>query len=279
MGSSTPYIPFSEVSDRHRLRMHAGRASDEFGYRRWSLTREGRANRRRLRQLRARFAGRRAVVMGNGPSLLKSDVNALGGDVTIVSNAHYLIWDQLDYRPTFLTVEDPLVAEDRAEELSLLDGVTTVFPYEFRTLLGPASPARIYINLLRRYLPFPQFSRRFASRVYWGGTVSFVNLQLAHYLACNPIYMIGFDHFYVVPADRESELVIRSQQADVNHIHPDYFGPGYRWHDPSVPRMEAAYRCARAALEREGVRVVNATVGGRLEVFDRVEPGTLTSRP
>ena len=56
----------------------------------------------------------------------------------------------------------------------------------------------------------------------------------------------------------------------MNHIHPDYFGPGYRWHDPNVARMEAAYRCARRELESAGITVMNATAGGHLEVFDRV---------
>ena len=48
----------------------------------------------------------------------------------------------------------------------------------------------------------------------------------------------------------------------MNHIHPDYFGPGYRWHDPNVARMEAAYHCARRELESAGITVMNATAGG-----------------
>src|SRR4051812_35078239 len=91
------------------LRGAAGRtrrAAENAAFPAWSLTREGRANTRRVQELRGRFPGRRCVVMGNGPSLLKSDLNSLRDEVTIVSNAHFLIWDQLDYVPTILTVED-----------------------------------------------------------------------------------------------------------------------------------------------------------------------------
>jgi hypothetical protein len=208
--------------------------------------------------------------MGNGPSLLKSDLNDLADEVTIVSNAHFLIWESLTYVPTFLTVEDRLVAEDRAEELRSLRGLTTLFPFDLRHLLGPAASDRLYLNFARNYRGFPRFSYDLARRCYWGGTVSFLNLQLAAYLGCTTIVLIGFDHSYVVPTNEVHDTVISSQGKDVNHIHPDYFGPGYRWHDPNVARMELAYRHARQALERIGVRVVNATVGGKLEVFERV---------
>lgn len=217
--------------------------------------------------------------MGNGPSLLKADLNRLAGEVTIVSNAHYLIWDQLTYIPTFLAVEDRLVAEDRADELQALEGITRIFPFDLRPLLGPADSTKLYLNFPRDYANAPRFSRDLARRGYWGGTVSFLNLQLAAYLGCDPIVLIGFDHSYVVPSEKLDNPVIHSQTADVNHIHPDYFGPGYRWHDPNVQRMETAYECARAELAARGVRVVNATEGGHLEVFERASFDSLVPPP
>lgn len=233
------------------------------------MTRAGRANERRLATLRGLYAGRRCFVMGNGPSLLKCDLNRLASEITLVSNAHYLIWDQINYIPTFLTVEDPLVAEDRAEQLRALSGVVTIFPFDLRPLLGPSSETKLYIDFPRHYPSFPKFSHDLARRGYWGGTVSFLNLQLAAYLGCNPIILIGFDHSYVVPSQDMQGHVIHSQNEDVNHIHPDYFGPGYRWHDPNIERMEAAYRCARQETESMGVQVLNATIGGHLEIFER----------
>jgi hypothetical protein len=240
------------------------------------MTAEGRANARRIKALRARYAGRRCFVMGNGPSLLKCDMNRLAADVTIVSNAHYLVWDKLTYTPSFLTVEDRLVAEDRADELTQLRGVTKVFPFDLRPVLGKADESKLYLNFYRAHRPFPKFSHDVARRAYWGGTVSFLNLQLAAYLGCNPIILIGFDHSYVVPKEDIRDNVIHSQAEDVNHIHPNYFGPGFRWHDPHVPRMELAYVHARQELERVGVRVINATVEGHLEVFERASFESMT---
>ncbi len=234
------------------------------------MTSGGQGNAARVRALRNVHRGRPAFVMGNGPSLLKSDLDRLASEVTIVSNAHYLIWDQLSYVPTYLAVEDRLVAEDRADELRTLSGIIKVFPFDLRPFLGPCRPDTLYLNFPRQYHPFPQFSWDLAQRAFWGGTVSFLNLQLAAYLGCDPIVLLGFDHSYAVPAQSEiKDYVIHSTSEDVNHIHPNYFGPGYRWHDPDVARMEGSYICARQALESRGTRVLNATVGGHLEVFER----------
>ena len=235
----------------------------------WSVSPEGRQNKKMLAELEGKFAGRRCFVMGNGPSLLKSNLSLLKDELTIGSNAQYLIWDAIGFVPTYLTVEDRLVAEDRAEELCNLDQPVKVFPRDLSYCLGE-SKNTVFINFIRDYQPFPKFTSDFAKTVYWGGTVSMLNLQLADYLGCNEIYLIGFDHHYQVPTTIKDHI-ITSQGDDVNHVHPSYFGKGYRWHDPNLARMEQSYAEARRFLDAKGVIVRNATVGGQLEVFERVD--------
>ena len=105
------------------------RTRNQARFRSWSTcATKGRHNAQRLRGLKDHYRGRRCFVMGNGPTLLKCDLNQLSGEVTIVSNAHYLIWDRLTYVPTLLTVEDKLVAEDRGQEIRDLKGITKVLP-------------------------------------------------------------------------------------------------------------------------------------------------------
>lgn len=235
----------------------------------WAVSPEGRRNQLELISHKDRFAGRRCFIMGNGPSLLRCDLSLLKDEVTICSNAHYLIWDAMGYTPNYLTVEDRLVAEDRANEFSELTCATQIYPRDLSYCLKKNRYA-IYINFTRDYQPFPKFSNHFDKVVYWGGTVSMLNLQLAYYLGCREIYLIGFDHNYKVP-HRVIDNVITSDREDVNHIHPNYFGKGYRWHDPNLVRMEQAYLEARRFLEGHGVSVKNATIGGKLEVFERVD--------
>jgi hypothetical protein len=128
----------------------------------------------------------------------------------------------------------------------------------------------LWINFLREYPGFPKFSHDFPARAYWGGTVTYLNIQLAVHLGCNPIYLIGVDHNYKTDFEIKKEGGRwTSLEADPNHFHPDYFGKGYRWHDPNVARMEQCYLHARSECDRLGIEIINATVGGRLEVFPR----------
>jgi hypothetical protein len=243
----------------------------------WWRTSRGRQNRLRLAKLRDRFSGRRAFIFGGGPSLKRTDVRLLNDEVTIGSNALFLIFREMGYQPTFLTVEDRLVAEDRANDLNAIRGPSKMFPRDLRSFLFSDSDT-LYLNFVRHYEGFPRFSENFDDVVYWGGTVTMLNLQLAFHLGCDPVYLIGFDHEYKVPPNLES-VVITSDRLDENHFHPDYFGPGFRWHDPRLDRMELGYEVAKRHFEAAGRRVFNATSGGKLEVFPRVEYDSLFAEP
>ncbi|NJN59864.1 MAG: DUF115 domain-containing protein [Leptolyngbyaceae cyanobacterium SL_5_9] len=226
---------------------------------------------RKLLSLRNKYVGQRAFIIGNGPSLRETDLSKLKHEITIASNGIFLLFDEIDFRPTFYTVEDRLVAEDRASVINTLTGITKIFPQDLAYCLK-GDRHTLYINFLRQYPKFPQFSAEFEEYVYWGGTVTYLSLQLAYYLGIREVYLVGVDHSYKPKAevDEQQGNVITSHSNDVNHFHPDYFGPGYRWHDPKVERMEQSYKEAKSFYEANGGTVYNATIGGQLEVFPRV---------
>ena len=82
----------------------------------------------RLRKLKNRYQGQRIFVIGNGPSLKHTDLRLLKNELTIGSNGIFLLFDEYDFKPTFYTVEDTLVAEDRAEVINKIRGCTKIFP-------------------------------------------------------------------------------------------------------------------------------------------------------
>jgi hypothetical protein len=239
-------------------------------------------NHRRLRRLHNAYQGRRCFIIGNGPSLAQTDLTNLADEVTIGCNGLFLIFDKMGYLPTFYAVEDYLVAEDRAASINAIRGTTKIFPEELNYCLkGDADT--IFINFqYEQFEGFPAFSERLDKVGWWGGTVTYLNLQLAYYLGCRQVYLIGLDHNYDVPHDvdprTDQEVVIVSQTADVNHFDGSYFGPGYRWHNPRVDRMERAYVAARRFAEQHGMKIYNATIGGKLEVFPRVNYDDLFAR-
>ncbi|NJL57127.1 DUF115 domain-containing protein, partial [bacterium] len=150
---------------------------------------------RKLLSLRNKYVGQRAFIIGNGPSLRETDLSKLKHEITIASNGIFLLFDEIDFRPTFYTVEDRLVAEDRASVINTLTGITKIFPQDLAYCLK-GDRHTLYINFLRQYPKFPQFSAEFEEYVYWGGTVTYLSLQLAYYLGIREVYLVGVDHSY-----------------------------------------------------------------------------------
>lgn len=234
-------------------------------------------HRPRLRALKVARRNRRCFVIGNGPSLASTDLGRLRDEVTFATNGFFLKMPELDWRPTYYVVEDHLVGEDRAPELNALRGTTKLFPASLAYALLPDGDTTYFDHRPRKSFPDGfDFSFDADVNTWTGGTVTFTCLQLAAYLGFQEIYLVGVDASYSIPADAALAgngrvKAIDMASDDPNHFHPDYFGKGKRWHEPNVDVMLGAYAEARRATESRGVSIVNATVGGKLEVFPRIE--------
>lgn len=122
----------------------------------------------------------------------------------------------------------------------------------------------------------PKFSKLIYENVYSGQTVTYTNFQIASYLGFKKIYMIGMDFDYVKPAHViESGNIWLSTGDDPNHFHKDYFGSGKRWKDPQLDQVLRNYKNAHKFFQEQEVEIYNATVGGKLEEFPRVDFNSL----
>lgn len=232
----------------------------------------------RLKALRSQFKDRtRAFVIGNGPSLNQTDLNLLKNEVTFGVNGIFLKFKDTDFRPTFYVVEDHLVAEDRGEKINQIRGPIKLFPIYLGYCLNEGEDTIFYNHIPRRSYPHGfDFSTDASEHTYAGCTVTFSCLQLAYYMGFKEIYLVGVDCNYEIPKDVEekeeySVKILDMKTGDPNHFDPDYFGKGYRWHDPQVDKMRGAYQEAKKVCEANGVTIYNATIGGKLEVFPRVD--------
>jgi hypothetical protein len=67
-----------------------------------------------------------------------------------------------------------------------------------------------------------------------------------------------------------------SQGDDPNHFNASYFGKGFRWQLPDLETSERGYRMARQAYEADGRQVLDATVGGKLTIFEKADYNSVT---
>lgn len=231
----------------------------------------------RLQAMLERLGSRkpeRIVVVGNGPSLKTQDLELLASEFTICTNAFFHAYRMISWRPTVLTIEDPFPAADNADFYNSDAQSAKLIPYDLRKLIHE-SESTAYINFLRSYVHWtsrnwPRFSTNIGVRSYWGGTVSFLALQIAATFSPKEIILIGTDLSYVVPKSAKvAGLVITSTEDDPNHFHPSYFGAGKKWHVPETERMQRSFEYAYQALAEAGIGLVNATAGGNLHVVPR----------
>lgn len=237
-------------------------------------------NEEKLLSFKDKHKGERAIIIGNGPSLNDLDLTLLKDEYTFGVNGIFLNKDKMGFDPTYYVVEDVFVAEDRSKEINKYKGPKAQFFGNYLDYCIKDKPDNTWLNVkmdYRDYDNFPHFSTNAARSLWVGGSVTYLCLQLAYYMGFSEVYMIGFDHNYTIPDDaiisnkRASGFDITSQSDDINHFHPDYFGKGYRWHEPRVERMEKGFERARQAFEKDGRKVLNATAGGHLHVFPRVD--------
>lgn len=227
-----------------------------------------------LTALKNKFAGKRCFIIGNGPSLNTQNLNLLKDDFTFVTNSFFLKFDELSFRPTFYLVEDHLVAEDNHREINNLENIQKFIPYDLSHILK-YTPNTIFLNFKRAYYlkqsSFPQFSTDAEKKVFWGGTVTYLAIELAAHMGFEEIYLIGVDLSYSIPKDALIKgSVITSQSDDPNHFNSSYFGKGKRWHLPRVDRMQIAFSYAYKTLKKQNIKLINATNGGNLQDIPRV---------
>lgn len=229
-----------------------------------------------LHLLRARHAGRRAVVIGNGASLRIGDLDRLHGEVTFASNKIYLAFDETRWRPMYYSVEDSLVMQQNRASIAALQGTTKIFPDNMR-LFGYQREDAIFIP----FLPpasfedplsdpaFPGFSEDLCHGICWGSSIIYSQIQMALYMGCSEIILIGIDHDYRLPPSRQGRFYVH--EGEQNHFHPGYRKPGETWHQPNLDVLEVSFSRARARCAARGVPVLNASRHTRLEVFERAD--------
>lgn len=225
-----------------------------------------------LEELRGRYAGRRAFIIGNGPSLKRTDLSRLENDFTFGLNRIYLMFGALGFSTSCLVVINDLVIEQCVNEMQELS-IPRFFSWHSRRYLPPSTRAERLPTFLYTTYESPAFAHDVGGRVWEGATVTYVALQLAFHMGFNPVILIGVDHDFASKGVANS--TVTSAGDDPNHFSPEYFGKGFRWQLPDLDTSAVAYRMARQEFERAGRQVLDATVGGKLTVFPKVDYGSL----
>jgi len=230
----------------------------------------GRASLAMLGDLRDCYQGERCFIIGNGPSLQKTDLTRLRDEYTFGLNRIYLLFPQLGFSTTFLVTVNHLVVEQCVDEILSVPSIKFL-PWSLRKIINaPMHSDSIFFRGDRSGGGFTTD----ACRPLWqGATVTYIAMQLAYHMGFKQVALIGVDHSFFTQGKPNTEIV--SHGDDPNHFSAQYFGKGFRWQLPDLETSEIAYHMARRAFEADGREIVDATIGGKLTVFPKVDYSSL----
>jgi len=224
-------------------------------------------NRRKLERFKNIRYGERCFILANGPSLTKIDLDKLSNEYSFGLNRLYLLFDKFEYRPTYYVCINELVLDQFSSEIDLLN-----FPkflnWNRRKLFNQNNENTVFIKT--GFNISDLFSTNLRHPLSGGGTVTYIALQLAYYMGFNKVILVGLDHNF---GDKgiPNKTEVRSQEEDTNHFAPNYFPKGVKWQLPDLLRSEIAYKLAREAFEKDGRQILDATIGGKCEVFEKID--------
>ncbi len=229
-------------------------------------------SRRALLKFHDRHMGQRCFIIGNGPSLRQTDLSLLKDEVTLGLNRIYLLFPDLGFKTTYLVSINDLVLEQSYDEMHSLE-IPKFVAWRARRRVK-SDPRAVFLDT--DYTGPENFAEDASGRMFEGFTVTYIALQLAYYMGFQEVILVGVDHNFVTQG--LANQVVISQGDDPNHFSPYYFGKGYKWQLPDLEGSERAYRLAKIAFECSGRQVRDATIGGRLSIFPKVNYPSLFSK-
>ena len=229
-----------------------------------------------VRQFHNAYKGKRCFVIGNGPSLRIDDLDTLNmnGEITFACNKIFLLFDNTDWRPDFYCISDVRVFECNPEEVLRLDAPVKIFT---STVLESRSFDRVHMTGKSYGVHYtmelcadnaPRFSSDISVQTFMGCTVSYdLVLQAAAYMGFEEIYLLGVD----------KTMTQSDKLGDVMHFCSNYFTDeeiecyANTNTQLSPNEIELAYKRAEAYSRKNGFRIYNASRGGKLEIFERLD--------
>jgi len=233
---------------------------------------------KRIEKWKNKYRGMRCFCVGNGPSLNQTPLHLLEGEYSFGLNKIADIYPSTTWRPSFYVnvsrqAVDPTFALPAGKAIqetpSFLDknfahlivGESDMPDNVF--LLNVAPVARVPKRVL--------WSQDIAEIISKYGTTMLSVLQIAVYMGFDPIYLVGCDGEWKPHKYGEEDL---------NHFSPEYgkfhhfgkikeFTPRQR--DSAIIRIRKAHEIAKDVCDKLGVKIYNATIGGDLEVYPRVD--------
>lgn len=240
-------------------------------------------NRKELSAFKDIHKGERCFFIGLGPSLRIDDLDRLKGEVTFAVNNVFPLFNKTDWRPTYYFNQETIscnskmseyLEQDLQEKYLMLSDQVAFFPLNKRSKkIKMQVPNAVFIPIVNdwaTYFGFEEQMRDFSpdcSKAMYAGYLSMYSLlQLAFYMGFREIILLGCDGKYSVA---KPHCYDRTRTDDI--VLPNQRGAALQ-----TQGINRGFENMRWAADEYGMEIYNATRGGYLEVFPRIDFDSLS---
>ena len=215
----------------------------------------------KIKKLKNKYEGERCFIIATGPSMTKEDLVKLKYEYTFGCNSLAKIFPELGWETTFFGIQDQSVYKKLIRDIQNLKS-TVLFISNNTPFIDRLSCDNYpyELNIYNQKTETNNFVYKFSDdpfkEVCGGFTIVYSLLQIAVYLGFKEIYLLGCDCNY------------DDDKAKRHFIESGHYDPGYK---TVGLKMIDAYKVAKQYADNHGVKIYNATRGGMLEVFKRVD--------
>jgi Uncharacterized protein conserved in bacteria len=234
-------------------------------------------NSKRIKKFKGKYQGQRCFIIGNGPSLIPEDLDRLKSESCFASNRIYCMFDRTEWRPTFFMSFDMNVLARESQNIANADLERRFINLDAKKRFQNLSAPICYIFFkgrfkLNKHAVIQAGVSDDVSRCFsLTNTITCTCIEFALYMGFTSIYLLGVDHAYSLTRDLKGKI---HQDTSVK----TYFSGMKGGEDvaiQSTDHVAESYKVCRHYAEEHGVKIYNATRGGKLEVFERVNFDTL----
>ncbi|MGN0417683.1 6-hydroxymethylpterin diphosphokinase MptE-like protein [Anaerostipes faecalis] len=234
---------------------------------------------KQILQYKDKYKNKRCFFIGNGPSLQAKDLDVLQehGEITFAFNRIYNIFSQTKWRPSFYISQDEKMLFGCKDIVSNLDLPVKFVPIQLKWYYDIDIHDANYFNMKIQpednQIDDLLWSNDAASFIYCANTGMYTAAQLAVYMGFTEVYLIGVDHHFRISQNNNGEIVVDDKVKD-------YFSDNYNkdkdnLYIPNTEKSTYTYIAMKKYCDERNVNVFNATHGGKLEVFSRVDFNSL----
>lgn len=236
----------------------------------WDLSGQAGNSKDKLKSLKNAYAGKKALILCNGPSLNKVDFSLITNDIyTFGLNKVNLLFDRVKFRPSSIVSVNDHVIEQNMDFFNSTDIPLFIDSRSHKLIRKRENVVFMHSTPVKTFVKDCSYS------INQGGTVTFVALQLAFHMGFQQVGMVGCDHYF---SDKgASNSLVTSGAVDSNHFDPSYFSGGQKWQLPDLAQSEYSYELAKENFEIDGREIFNCSEGGYLEIFTRKSLNDFTS--